>query len=134
MIARDLRVWVVATVCFFRELGHPVPLDPLQISARFYAQLAIDSLDFFTAFDTLVVVSQLERDVYSLSMSFKLLMTIFMFSSLATVMKNLRCTMSYFPFTFSGNGLKMSSLDSDAFGPYQLSGGYCSSEMSNPST
>lgn len=132
MIARYLRVWVVATIRFFRELGHPVPLDPLQIPARLYAALIRDSLNFFTPFDPLV--SPLERDVYSLSMSFKFLITICILSSLAIVMKNLRCTISYFPFNFSGNGLKMSSLDSDTFGPYQLSGGYCSSEMSKPST
>ena len=36
MIACNLRVWIIATIRRLREFGHPVPLDPLQISARLY--------------------------------------------------------------------------------------------------
>ena len=68
-----------------------------------------------------------------LSMPFKFSNTICTFSSVATGMKNLRCTTSYYPFSPCGSGLKMSNLDSDTLGPCQCWGGNYSVEISKPS-
>ena len=53
--------------------------------------------------------------------------------SFAMVVKNLRCTTSYFPAKCLGSGLKISSFCKVVLGPYQSCGGYCASEISKPS-